>query len=442
MSQDRTRMKMTSQMNKCLQWDAISGAFKSMGKGKRKADQKIELQKRNFKLRVLDLVEIFMKRNSKSPNQFLFVKPLLKCARAKTESPLSQKAGKMVSKVMPSEKSACRTCDLDEMKGLCEFLLRDMMKSHSTKYSTVLHETFLYILRSMRATLSEKDDNKLQNQTYQKINSLIAPKLENLMTQSSSKMSVKFFQDVCQRYPEFMLASTESILKFTSTAINGYRKTIASDLLLKMAKSGSLPQNFKFSFDDQTLPNALKAILAAPKTKKESIASTSANLLRFTIRITNALSECQKNNLKSCIQELKENNDMYQQKQDLISTSNIALKELGIVTAVKTKETKEAERQARRDAKRAKKAEKEERFKKIMEEKKASGEWVEKTKWKSMERKAAVAKKSDEIAEEEKAKLNKAEETKETEKMKKRKNPNRKRSKKNNRTQSESSAAV
>ena len=115
-------------------------------------------------------------------------------------------------------------------------------------------------------------------------------------------MSVKFFQDVCQRYPEFMLASTESILKFTSTAINGYRKTIASDLLLKMAKSGkltfgrisilefeqlyqtftlgSLPQNFKFSFDDQTLPNALKAILAAPKTKKESIASTSANLLR------------------------------------------------------------------------------------------------------------------------------------------------------------------
>ena len=60
------------------------------------------------------------------------------------------------------------------------------------------------------------------------------------MTQSSSKMSVKFFQDVCQRYPEFMLASTESILKFTSTAINGYRKTIASDLLLKMAKSGKV----------------------------------------------------------------------------------------------------------------------------------------------------------------------------------------------------------
>jgi len=55
---------------------------------------------------------------------------------------------------------------------------------------------------------------------------------------------------------------------------------IGSKKLYQTLILGSLPQNFKFSFDDQTLPNALKAILAAPKTKKESIASTSANLLR------------------------------------------------------------------------------------------------------------------------------------------------------------------
>ena len=32
-----------------------------------------------------------MKRNSKSPDQFLFVKPLLKCAKSKNESLLSKK---------------------------------------------------------------------------------------------------------------------------------------------------------------------------------------------------------------------------------------------------------------------------------------------------------------------------------------------------------------
>merc|ERR1712242_232118 len=54
---------------------------------------------------------------------------------------------------------------------------------------------------------------------------------------------------------------------------------------------------------------------------------------------------------------------------------------------------KDAERQARRDQKRAKKAEKEAKFLKRMEEKKSSGEWVERTKWKAMERKAATANK-------------------------------------------------
>ena len=62
---------------------------------------------------------------------------------------------------------------------------------------------------------------------------------------------------------------------------------------------------------------------------------------------------------------------------------------------VKTKELKEVERQMRRDAKRTKAMEKEAKFKKIMMEKKASGEWVEKSKWKSMERKAAASKKQD-----------------------------------------------
>lgn len=54
---------------------------------------------------------------------------------------------------------------------------------------------------------------------------------------------------------------------------------------------------------------------------------------------------------------------------------------------------------ARRDAKRAKKAEKEAKFLARMEEKKASGEWVEKTKWKAMERKAAQEKKNADVNE-------------------------------------------
>ena len=83
---------------------AIASAFKSMGKAQREEKAKIETQKMNFKLRLLDVVELYMKRNSKSPDQFLFVKPLLKCAKSKNESLLSKKAGRIVSKVIPGEK--------------------------------------------------------------------------------------------------------------------------------------------------------------------------------------------------------------------------------------------------------------------------------------------------------------------------------------------------
>ena len=84
--------------------NAIAGAFKSMGKAQRQEKAKIETQKMNFKLRLLDVIEIYMKRNSTSPDQFIFVKPLLKLAKSKTENNLSGKAGRMVSKVMPGEK--------------------------------------------------------------------------------------------------------------------------------------------------------------------------------------------------------------------------------------------------------------------------------------------------------------------------------------------------
>ena len=67
---------------------------------------------------------------------------------------------------------------------------------------------------------------------------LIATKLNNFMTKTSSRLSVKFFQDVAQRFPEYMVDMVPDLLAFSNSAVNGYRKTIASDLLLKIVKSG------------------------------------------------------------------------------------------------------------------------------------------------------------------------------------------------------------
>merc|ERR1739838_541956 len=104
--------------------------------------------------------------------------------------------------------------------------------------------------------------------------------------------------------------------------------------------------------------------------------------------------------LHAQISTLRESIEMYQQKQELKSLSQLVLNELqkeGESSGMDVARNKDAERQARRDQKRAKKAEKEAKFLKRMEEKKSSGEWVEKTKWKAMERKAAAAKKVSDV---------------------------------------------
>ena len=60
---------------------AIGAAFKSQGKAARDEKAKMDLQRRNFKLRVLDVVEIYLMRNSASKDQFIFIMPLLKCSK-------------------------------------------------------------------------------------------------------------------------------------------------------------------------------------------------------------------------------------------------------------------------------------------------------------------------------------------------------------------------
>ena len=60
---------------------AIGAAFKSTGKAARDERAKLDLQKRNFKLRVLDVIEIYVNRNSDKNAQFCFIMPLLRCAK-------------------------------------------------------------------------------------------------------------------------------------------------------------------------------------------------------------------------------------------------------------------------------------------------------------------------------------------------------------------------
>ena len=106
------------------------------------------------------------------------------------------------------------------------------------------------------------------------------------MERAKSKMSVKFFQDVSQRHPHYMMSSFTNLLGYTATAVNGYRMTVASDLMLKVLKSGSLEKDYEMPFAKGALAKSLGDVLnligdkPGNRIKRDNVINVSSNLLR------------------------------------------------------------------------------------------------------------------------------------------------------------------
>ena len=106
------------------------------------------------------------------------------------------------------------------------------------------------------------------------------------MERSKSKMSVKFFQDVSQRHPHYMMGTFTNLLAYTATAVNGYRMTVASDLMLKVLKSGSLEKDYEMPFAKGALAKSLGDVLnligdkPGNRIKRDNVINVSSNLLR------------------------------------------------------------------------------------------------------------------------------------------------------------------
>ena len=127
-----------------------------------------------------------------------------------------------------SKKAPCKDGDLDELIKLGRHLLYEMGQCQSSRYGDVLHQSFLFILKS----------HKLTNAPLDRLVGPITKKLEAFMTKAKSKMSVKFFNDLAQRYPVYLIEALDRLADLSITAVNGYRKSVASDLMLKIVKSG------------------------------------------------------------------------------------------------------------------------------------------------------------------------------------------------------------
>ena len=100
-----------------------------------------------------------------------------------------------------SKKTPCKSGDLDELTKLALYVLYEMGQCQSSKYGDVLHHTFLFLLKS----------HKLAGHSAERLKGPIMKKLASFMTKAKSKMSVKFFVELAQRHPTYMMGALESL---------------------------------------------------------------------------------------------------------------------------------------------------------------------------------------------------------------------------------------
>ena len=102
------------------------------------------------------------------------------------------------------------------------------------------------------------------------------------MTKSKSKTSVKFFTDVAQRHPAYLIGSLDRLAGWSANAVNGYRQSVAADLMLKIVKSGSLQEGAKITLNKGLLGESFDRVLKNEKgSKRDNVVAVNSNLLRF-----------------------------------------------------------------------------------------------------------------------------------------------------------------
>ena len=176
----------------------------------------------HFKNRVLDLVDIFAKREPQSPLNIRLVLPLLELATksGRDERQLSDKAGGILKSRLVKSKNVPTTAPRDEVETVLREVHRRAQRSHVSDALALLSQASLYLCR----ILVSSNEEAVVVEVYQE-------SLDDYMSRKASQLAFSFFQDWARRFPLLGWKARDHVLASSSKAVNLYRKSQAFQLL-------------------------------------------------------------------------------------------------------------------------------------------------------------------------------------------------------------------
>lgn len=220
--------------------DQLAQIFKESRKGKSKGgfpcihsyvsharltfclDENAQREATHFKNRILDLLDIFIKRQPTSPHVLRLIIPLvdLVLGSGSDEQQLSDKTGGLLRSRVGKLKDVPTAVDVNEVTPILEELHTRARKVHSSDALAIISQCSLYVSKVLLH--NQADDNVVQ---------VYRQSLVDFMTRKASDLNARFFDDIIKRHPNVAWGFRDDLLDLTNKTVNTYRLCQAFALL-------------------------------------------------------------------------------------------------------------------------------------------------------------------------------------------------------------------
>lgn len=267
--------------------DTLADVFRTKKKKNQKFDAKAnEETVAHFKLRVLQLLDIFIKRNPESPLLFKMVYPLLEIAGTvkgqRDTMILADRAGQLLELKFYKTKKyphCISNGDLTFLFETLEKLLNRAKEAHSLKTITQISHCCTYLVKVMNACHNnpKAEEKKVNPAKMKEIKTVYSSALEDFMTKRSTNLQPILFLDLIQKVPEVAWLLVTEFADYINTGILTYRQIQACVMLSAICKT-----QFKGSESERTtLVSAVQGSLqTALSTLLKNSESTKPKLLK------------------------------------------------------------------------------------------------------------------------------------------------------------------
>lgn len=205
--------------------EQLAQVFRSAAGERKTKDVDAQREATHFKNRVLDLVDIFIKKQSSSPLILRLISPLVEliAGTGQDERQLSDKAKGILRTRIGKAKETPSQADLEEVRSIAGNLHTRARKTASSDFLGILSQSSLYVSK----VLINLEDEKSVIDMYRE-------SLVDFVTRKNSHLNATYFNEFFQRFPAQSWTLRTDLLDLASKAVNAYRQSQVLQLLQRL----------------------------------------------------------------------------------------------------------------------------------------------------------------------------------------------------------------